>query len=72
MWSPWSNLLQSSATEDMPIQTYGLNTIFQAQLPCVACGNAGCDNSHGKSECLYKINPELIYQEIQTWAEKFK
>ena len=38
MWSPWSNNLQTSAIEAKPIQTYDNITIFQADMPCVACG----------------------------------
>jgi heptosyltransferase III len=70
MWSPWSNLLKTSAQEDIPIQTYGDNTIFQADMPCVACGNAGCDNNHGKSDCLERIDPDLVFKEIQSWYQK--
>jgi len=69
MWSPWSNQLQLSATQDKPIQTYGNITIFQADLPCVACGNAGCDNSHGKSECLEHISPRLVFNEVKSWYQ---
>ena len=69
MWSPWSNKLQRSATIDMPEQTYGNVTIFQADMPCVACGNAGCDN-HGKSDCLYNISPGLVFKEIEDWCQK--
>jgi heptosyltransferase-3 len=67
MWSPWSNQLQKSATEDMPIQNYGNITIFQANMPCVACGNAGCDNEHGKSECLDHISPQMVFNEVKNW-----
>ena len=67
MWSPWSNQMQSSATRDLPIQNYGNVTIFQADLPCVACGKAGCNDNHGKSECLYKISPKIIFNEIESW-----
>jgi len=69
-WSPWSNQLQASATDDMPIQTYGNITIFQADMPCVACGNAGCDDKHGKSDCLYRISPSLVFKEIEDWYKK--
>ena len=69
-WSPWSNQLQASATDNMPIQTYGNITIFQADMPCVACGNAGCDDKHGKSDCLYRISPSLVFKEIEDWYKK--
>ena len=67
MWSPWSNELGISATKDMPFQTYGNNTIFQADMPCVACGNAGCDDRHGRSDCLYNIDPKDIFNPIKNW-----
>jgi heptosyltransferase-3 len=71
MWSPWSNELKTSATLDTPVQTYSNITIFQADMPCVACGLAGCDNKHGKSECLYMIKPITIFNEIENWYKKF-
>ena len=71
MWSPWSNELKTSAIVDMPVQTYSKNTIFQADMPCVACGLAGCDNKHGKSECLDNINPISIFNEVENWHKKF-
>jgi heptosyltransferase III len=67
MWSPWSNQLQSCAIQDKPIQNYGNVTIFQADMPCVACGKAGCNDSHGDSICLYKIEPKIIFNEIKHW-----
>ena len=70
MWAPWSNQLQVSAIEDMAIQTYGNVTIFQADMICVACGNAGCDDNHGKSDCLYNISPRLVFKEIEDWYQK--
>jgi len=66
MWSPWSNDLQISTTEDKPLQSYGNITIFQANMPCVACGKAGCNNS-GNSDCLDKINPKVIFNEVENW-----
>jgi heptosyltransferase III len=71
MWSPWSNLSQKCATADMPLQNYDNVTIFQANMPCVACGKAGCDDKHGKSECLFNINPSLVFQEIKKWQLGF-
>ena len=69
MWSPWSNQLQKSATKDKPLQSYGNITIFQANMPCVACGQAGCDNQHGKSECLDHISPKVVFDEIKNWYQ---
>jgi len=65
-WSPWSNQLKKSATIDMPIQTYGNITIFQADMKCVACGRSGCEDS-GKSLCLNNISPKLIFEEFMKW-----
>ena len=67
MWAPWSNKLQKATNEDSPLQSYGNITIFQAKLPCVACGNAGCDDKHGKSICLENIKPKDIFIEIDNW-----
>ena len=66
MWSPWSNKLEISAKKDTPVQTYGNVTIFQADMPCVACGMEGCNNS-GKSECLGNIYPKQVFNEIESW-----
>jgi len=71
MWSPWSNELQISATEDKSIQDYGNITIFQASMPCVACGESGCNNS-GKSECLDNINPKVIFDEVENWCQNVR
>ena len=66
MWSPWSNQLRLSATQDKPIQTYGNVTIFQADMPCVACDKAGCNNN-GNSDCLDNIDPEAVFNEVEDW-----
>lgn len=65
VWSPWCNSLQSNTKVNVPQQTYGNITIFQANLPCVSCGFAGCDNQHGKSECLEYIDPENIFKAVK-------
>ena len=72
MWSPWSNKSQQCAVKDKPIQTYDDITIFQADMPCVACGNAGCDDKHGKSECLDHIDPKVIFDEVTDWYQNVK
>lgn len=72
MWSPWSNQLQKSASENKPRQRYGNITIFQANMPCVACGNAGCDDQHGKSECLDHISPKMVFDDIKNWHQNAK
>ena len=72
MWSPWSNELKESATENIPIQNYANITIFQADMPCVACGMAGCDNQHGKSICLDHINPKMVFDHVNNWYQNAK
>ena len=67
MWSPWSNNLKTGAIENSPLQTYDNITIFQASFPCVACGKAGCNDNHGRSECLHVIKPEKIFNEVNDW-----
>ena len=67
MWSPWSNNLKTGAFENSPLQTYDNITIFQASFPCVACGKAGCNDNHGRSECLHVIKPEKIFNEVNDW-----
>jgi len=69
MWAPWSNQLALTTLKNLPIQTYDKVTIFQANLPCVACGNAGCDNNHGKSDCLEHINPRVVFNEVKKWIQ---
>jgi heptosyltransferase III len=67
MWSPWSNQFQQAATIDKPKQTYGNITIFQADMPCVACGKAGCKDDLGYSDCLDNISPKVIFNEVEQW-----
>lgn len=69
MWSPWENSLNQNISTNAPIQTYGKITIFQAKMDCVACGLAGCDDLHSKSECLYNISPNTIYNEVKEWIK---
>jgi len=70
MWSPWCNSLHRATGESMPLQTYGNITMFQADMECVPCGKAGCDDHHGRSDCLFRIEPETIYQEVASWLKK--
>ena len=67
MWSPWCNALRTGTRTNRPVQTYGNVTLFQADQPCVACGKSGCDDHHGVSECLYRIEPETIFKEVDQW-----
>lgn len=66
IWSPWSNVLKTSTDRNLPIQNYGNITIFQANFPCVACGNMGCDNT-GFSKCLNQISPYDVFKEVNKW-----
>jgi heptosyltransferase III len=68
-WAPWSYQLRSKKLSNLPLQTYDNVTIFQGNLPCVACGKAGCDNNQGKSECLDLINPNTVFNEINMWVQ---
>ena len=68
MWSPWSNKSQTSAVIDSPIQTYSNITIFQADMSCVACGKAGCNDS-GNSNCLDKITPKVVFNQLEKWHQ---
>ena len=70
MWSPWSNELGDSAKINIPIQTYGNSTIFQANMSCVACGRAGCFDDNGISDCLHHIDPTVIYDKVKEYYEK--
>jgi heptosyltransferase III len=67
MWSPWSNELQTSLVQSKSKQTYSNITIFQADMPCVACGLKGCNNNGLVSDCLKNINPNLVFKEIKDW-----
>ncbi len=67
VWSPWCNALQRGTGKSAPLQRYGNVTLFQADMPCVACGKAGCDDRHGRSDCLYAIDPETVFMEVRRW-----
>ena len=67
MWSPWSNTLKTGSIKNSPLQTYDNVTIFQASFSCVSCGKAGCNDKHGRSECLHVIKPEKIFNEVSYW-----
>lgn len=55
MWAPWKN------TSHQTIK------LFQASMPCVPCGKAGCNDRHGVSECLHHIFPKQIADTILEW-----
>ncbi len=70
VWSPWCNTLQRGTDKSAPLQRYGNITLFQADMECVACGRAGCDDRHGRSDCLYAIAPERIFSEVKRWLNE--
>jgi heptosyltransferase-3 len=70
IWSPWCNSLQQATIQSIPIQRYGNIILFQADMPCVACGKTGCDDKHGRSDCLYAIAPETIFHEVKAWLNR--
>ncbi|NTU69046.1 MAG: glycosyltransferase family 9 protein [Chlorobiaceae bacterium] len=72
MWSPWCNELRTGTRTNRPVQTYGNITVFQADMPCVACGKSGCDDHHGVSDCLYRIEPDTIFKEVEQWRTTFR
>ncbi len=69
IWSPWSNINSTYAKNVKLNQKYDKIHIFQAQMDCVPCGLAGCDNRGGKSECLEKILPQTIFKEVTNALE---
>ena len=66
IWGPWSNENQSGASQSYGSEEYGNIKIFQAKIPCVPCGMAGCNDKHGKSECLYQIPPKVVINKIKS------
>lgn len=67
-WAPWP------ARAEAPIQWVkaadrqhaGNVTLLQADLPCVPCGRAGCeDHRASRSDCLPAIGPERVLAEAQ-------
>jgi heptosyltransferase-3 len=65
-WAPWPG------RADVPVkfirradaQTSGNVTLMQADLPCVPCGKAGCDDHRmSRTECLPAITPARVADE---------
>ncbi|MGV6853461.1 MAG: glycosyltransferase family 9 protein [bacterium] len=69
VWSPWSLDSKSSAHQDGGIHKYGKVTLFQANLPCVPCGKAGCDDRQGHSDCLDHIKPVDVAREVKNYFD---
>jgi heptosyltransferase-3 len=63
-WAPWP---QGDAAQPVKFmrravsQTVGQVTIMQAELHCVPCGKAGCeDHRDSRADCLLAITPERV------------
>lgn len=65
-WAPWPAAMSG---DEQPVhfvrrtsaQTVGNVTLMQAELPCVPCGKAGCeDHRMSRTDCLPMITPERV------------
>ncbi|MBC5764517.1 glycosyltransferase family 9 protein [Ramlibacter albus] len=62
-WAPWPGVPQSFERVALS-QTLGKVTLIQADLPCVPCGKAGCENHRAsRSDCLPAITPERVAEQ---------
>lgn len=63
-WAPWPGSTQEQIVHFQRralSQTVGHVTLVQAELPCVPCGRAGCeDHRQSRSDCLVAITPERV------------
>lgn len=66
-WAPWPALAGEQVVRFQRralTQTLGQVTLMQAELPCVPCGKAGCeDHRMSRADCLPAIRPERVAQE---------
>jgi heptosyltransferase-3 len=66
-WAPWPAVPREQVVQwqrRSAVQTVGQVTLLQADLPCVPCGKAGCeDHRQSGTECLPAIAPERVAQE---------
>jgi heptosyltransferase-3 len=66
-WAPWPALPGEQVVRFQRralAQTVGQVTLLQADLPCVPCGKAGCeDHRLSGTECLPAITPERVARE---------
>jgi heptosyltransferase-3 len=65
-WAPWPSQTAQPVhfMRRADSQTVGTVTLVQADLPCVPCGKAGCDDHRtSRAECLLAITPERVLQE---------
>jgi heptosyltransferase-3 len=63
-WAPWPAVPAEQVVRFQrrsTAQTVGQVTLMQAQLPCVPCGKAGCeDHRASRTDCLPAIRPERV------------
>jgi len=60
-WAPWPGGQVVAFRRRAEVQTVGNVTLMQADLPCVPCGKAGCeDHRQSPTECLPRIAPERV------------
>lgn len=61
-WAPWPGDVQPvHFARRGPVQSVGSVTLLQAELPCVPCGKAGCeDHRQSHTDCLPAITPERV------------
>jgi heptosyltransferase III len=63
-WAPWPSMAGAQPVHfhrRSPAQTVGQVTLMQAQLPCVPCSKAGCDDHRlSRTECLPAITPQQV------------
>ena len=66
-WAPWPALPREQVVRFQRralVQAQGQVTLLQAELPCVPCGKAGCeDHRMSRADCLPAISPQRVAQE---------
>ncbi|NJD36776.1 MAG: glycosyltransferase family 9 protein [Geobacter sp.] len=72
-WSPWNN--NGPIAQQCPLprgkQRTGSITVLQAELPCVPCGRAGCDDNGGDAPCMQAIEVDEVLAAVdELLAEK--
>lgn len=62
-WAPWPTGAEQPVRFQRRAlaQTVGSVTLMQAELPCVPCGKAGCDDHRmSRTDCLPAISPQRV------------
>lgn len=72
VWAPWSNEGLPKNMGKKSDLKYGKISIFQAEMNCVPCGKAGCNDNGKTSECLNNIDPDNIFIEAKKLTSNFK